>query len=292
MNGPDVIYAHDRALCSGRRCLSIVHFYQFHPCPGAYWLRSHSSLAVEIPNISVPPVLPCSVPVQVLQQYLSSLFVLLTDKSEPEEETAECVFLIVHGLVLQGHTFDCSHVFCQLADEGDAGFLLLGILGHRKPRKSNPILCDFILKAICSDHFFDQCSLALDDSVEIGKCRIIHQLARNFHGQLVRLFLRLFLWLFRGIRLLDGLLFFLCVKSHHLKSDNHCLYHLHIGVLRPGKHSSLADHEGAIVIGTGRHLLVYRCYIDDFRYNLYKLFAFLTLYVVVQFCNVHVHTSV
>lgn len=53
------------------------------------------------------PILFCNHPASVL-----------TDKSKPEE-TAKCEFLIVHRLVLQGHTFDCSHVFCQLAGEGD-----------------------------------------------------------------------------------------------------------------------------------------------------------------------------
>ena len=33
MDGPDIIHAHDRALCSGRWGLSVVHLYQFHPCP-------------------------------------------------------------------------------------------------------------------------------------------------------------------------------------------------------------------------------------------------------------------
>lgn len=67
------------------------------------------------------PILFCNHPASVL-----------TDKSKPEE-TAKCKFLIVHRLVLQGHTLDCSHVFCQLAGEGDVCFVLFIVLGHRKP---------------------------------------------------------------------------------------------------------------------------------------------------------------
>lgn len=33
MDGPNVIHAYNCALCSGRRCLSVVHLHQFHSCP-------------------------------------------------------------------------------------------------------------------------------------------------------------------------------------------------------------------------------------------------------------------
>ena len=74
-------------------------------------------------------ILPCPVPSQILQQNLSCFFVLLTDESKPKKETAEGVFLIIHWLVLEGHTLGCPGLFCQLADEGDVDFVLLSILG-------------------------------------------------------------------------------------------------------------------------------------------------------------------
>lgn len=58
------------------------------------------ALPLRFPTSAITSILPCSVPAQVLQQNLSCFFVLLTDESEPKEETAECVFLVVHRLVL------------------------------------------------------------------------------------------------------------------------------------------------------------------------------------------------
>ena len=82
-------------------------------------------------------VTECGISVQVLQQGFSGCLVIIPDKSQPEQETPECILLILHRPLLCSNPLAVLRHLHKGGDKLCVGGNFLWATGNVEPRETN-----------------------------------------------------------------------------------------------------------------------------------------------------------
>src|SRR5699024_5631616 len=95
--------------------------------PAGYSRRMLSTISL-LGNFMVhTPILESRGPGQILQQDLALRFIFAADKSQPQQKTAEGVFLVIHRLLSRRHPFGIPAHLAECGNEVGVGFHSIGI---------------------------------------------------------------------------------------------------------------------------------------------------------------------
>ena len=122
---------------------------------------------------------------EVLHENLAALFVGAADHAKAQEETAECVFLVVHDLLLCRDALLCPRHQAELADEG--GIRLCRLVGDRavQPCEGDAVIGQRVGLFPDVEGVSDKPPLAPKECVQILQCRFGEKAAWETDGKAV-----------------------------------------------------------------------------------------------------------
>src|SRR5699024_8430484 len=146
--------------------------------PAGYSRRMLSTISL-LGNFMVhTPILESRGPGQILQQDLALRFIFAADESQPQQKTAECVFLILHRFLSRCYPLGIPAHLTECGNEVGVGFDSIGIGQFLEPRKRHPVLQDFNGKLSDPQGFPYQFSLGFQ---QLGKITQRYLIERDFH---------------------------------------------------------------------------------------------------------------
>ena len=90
----------------------------------------------------------CAVPPKILKENFPSGLIPISNQSQSQKETAECVLGVVHFSFFGKYTLLPPRHIAQLADEISVGAVCFRGEGSVKPCESNPLLCQRIVRLL------------------------------------------------------------------------------------------------------------------------------------------------
>ena len=111
--------------------------------------------------------LECAAAREVLHEDLTALLVGATDHAKAQEEAAECVFLVVHNLLLRRDALLRPRHQAELADE--LGICLCRLIGDRptQPCEGDAIIVQCLGRLADVEGVSDEPPLAQEEGVQI-----------------------------------------------------------------------------------------------------------------------------